>query len=355
MTVKNRLVRSATMVAAANQGRPTEEYIKIHQDLAAGGVGLIITGFMIPTLYHIPNYRYTGRRMYTNRPPCGAMRGHGVPQPRFAFESLLDELAEQIGMDPIDLRMANAMDPNTTTVNDLDVLSCEFKATLDDVRETSRWDEKRGKLPFGKGIGVGCGGFVSGAGYPIDKSPHFYTDPDTGENHNVEMDTERAAKKLSEERQEELRENLEDAANDLQRQMEDFERDNAGNLETLDKMEMIQELLQDLKDDESLQDALDEFQELARSAGEIDLVVGTHALIQESISFRQLGLAVIDEEGQEGERPGSSISAAIVIEPRAQLLGHVVGWPIARGGSQSIADAMITGPVNPCSSVRFST
>jgi len=38
---------------------------------------------MIPTLYHIPNYRYHGRRMYTNKPPWGAMRGHGVPQPRF--------------------------------------------------------------------------------------------------------------------------------------------------------------------------------------------------------------------------------------------------------------------------------
>jgi 4-hydroxybenzoyl-CoA reductase subunit alpha len=139
-----------------------------------GVITAYYAGFMIPTLYHIPNYRYRGRRMYTNRPPCGAMRGHGVPQPRFAFESLLDMLAEKIGMDPIDLRMANAMDPNTRTVNDLDVLSCEFKATLNDVRERSGWDTKHGQLPFGKGIGVGSGGFVSGAGYPIYRSsfPH---------------------------------------------------------------------------------------------------------------------------------------------------------------------------------------
>jgi 4-hydroxybenzoyl-CoA reductase subunit alpha len=139
-----------------------------------GVITAYYAGFMIPTLYHIPNYRYRGRRMYTNRPPCGAMRGHGVPQPRFAFESLLDMLAEKIGMDPIDLRMANAMDPNTRTVNDLDVLSCEFKATLTEVRERSGWDAKRGRLPHGRGIGVGCGGFVSGAGYPIYRSefPH---------------------------------------------------------------------------------------------------------------------------------------------------------------------------------------
>jgi len=139
-----------------------------------GVITAYYAGFMIPTLYRIPNYRYTGRRVYTNKPPCGAMRGHGVPQPRFAFESLLDMLAEKIGMDPIDIRMVNAMDPNTRTVNDLDITSCEFKATLADVRVRSRWDEKHGKLPFGKGIGIGCGGFVSGAGYPIYRSkfPH---------------------------------------------------------------------------------------------------------------------------------------------------------------------------------------
>ncbi len=128
-----------------------------------GVITAYYAGFMIPTLYHIPNYRYHGRRMYTNKPPCGAMRGHGVPQPRFAFESLLDMLAEEIGMDPIDIRMVNAMDPNTRTVNDLDVLSCEFKATLETVRERSGWDAKHGKLPFGRGVGdrqwrlrVGC-------------------------------------------------------------------------------------------------------------------------------------------------------------------------------------------------------
>jgi 4-hydroxybenzoyl-CoA reductase alpha subunit len=165
-------------IGVTNDGKITSvDFTSVLDGGAYTSFGVITAyyaGFMIPTVYHIPHYRYTGRRMYTNRPPCGAMRGHGVPQPRFAFESLLDELAEQIGMDPIDLRMANAMDPNTCTVNDLDVLSCEFKATLSDVRERSGWDAKHGKLPFGKGIGVGCGGFVSGAGYPIYRSkfPH---------------------------------------------------------------------------------------------------------------------------------------------------------------------------------------
>ncbi|MBW2411415.1 MAG: NADH:flavin oxidoreductase [Deltaproteobacteria bacterium] len=49
MTVKNRLVRSATMIAAAGEGQPTEEYIERYSELARGGAGVIITGFMIPT------------------------------------------------------------------------------------------------------------------------------------------------------------------------------------------------------------------------------------------------------------------------------------------------------------------
>ena len=131
-------------------------------------------GSMLPTLYNMPNYKYDGFRMYTNLPASGAMRGNGVPQPRFACEVLMDMAAEKLGLDPFDVRLKNAMQPNTMTCNDLDISSCEFTATLEQAREFTEWDAKRKSLPKGKGIGVGCGGFVSGAGYPIYRSkfPH---------------------------------------------------------------------------------------------------------------------------------------------------------------------------------------
>ena len=124
-------------------------------------------GAMMPTLYHLPNFRYHGYRVMTNKPACGAMRGHGVPQPRFAFECLLNMAADDLGIDPVEIRRRNAMTANTMTVNDLDIGSCEFSATLDAVADKSSWNEKYGKLARGKGIGIGCGGFVSGAGYCI--------------------------------------------------------------------------------------------------------------------------------------------------------------------------------------------
>ncbi|HUU94631.1 MAG TPA: molybdopterin cofactor-binding domain-containing protein [Phycisphaerae bacterium] len=160
-----------------------------------GVVTAYYAGSMMPTLYHIPNFKYDGYRVMTNKPACGAMRGHGVPQPRFAFECLLNMVADDLGIDPIEIRRRNAMTPNTRTVNDLDIGSCEFRATLDGAEEKSGWNEKyrraAGFSPRGdagdqgasqdetgrglqsargnvrRGIGVGCGGFVSGAGYCI--------------------------------------------------------------------------------------------------------------------------------------------------------------------------------------------
>jgi 4-hydroxybenzoyl-CoA reductase subunit alpha len=139
-----------------------------------GIVSTYYAGSMLPTLYKIPNYKYDGYRVNTNLPPCGAFRGHGCPHPRFAFESLLSMIADDLGMDPIDIRLRNAMEPNTHTCNDLDIHSCEFRACLEKAREKSGWDQKKGKMPKGRGIGIGCGGFVSGAGYPIYRSkfPH---------------------------------------------------------------------------------------------------------------------------------------------------------------------------------------
>lgn len=139
-----------------------------------GVVTTYYAGSMLPTLYKFDNYKYDGYRVNTNLPPCGAFRGHGTPHPRFAFESLLTMIANDLGIDQIDIRLKNAMEPEYHTCNDLDIHSCELTACLKLVRKKSGWDEKKGKLPKGRGIGIGCGGFVSGAGYPIYRSqfPH---------------------------------------------------------------------------------------------------------------------------------------------------------------------------------------
>jgi CO/xanthine dehydrogenase Mo-binding subunit len=61
--------------------------------------------------YEIPNVRIEGTVVYTNNPPCGAMRGFGAPQVCFAYESAMDALAAELGIDPVELRLENALAP----------------------------------------------------------------------------------------------------------------------------------------------------------------------------------------------------------------------------------------------------
>jgi xanthine dehydrogenase D subunit len=59
--------------------------------------------------YEVPNVRLDCRAVYTNNPPCGAMRGFGAVQACFAYESQMDKLAAGLGLDPVELRVRNAM------------------------------------------------------------------------------------------------------------------------------------------------------------------------------------------------------------------------------------------------------
>jgi 4-hydroxybenzoyl-CoA reductase subunit alpha len=126
----------------------------------------MIAGICLTLPYRIPNYRYTGRHVYTNKPVTGAMRGHGANQPAFAFDSQLDLLAEEIGVDPVDMRLKNATQPGDVKIpNVCHISSCGMQESIEKVAQSMKWKDKRGKLPEGRGIGVGSYGFFSGALY----------------------------------------------------------------------------------------------------------------------------------------------------------------------------------------------
>ena len=131
-------------------------------------------GALLTLTYEFDNYKFDMYRVYTNLPACGAQRGHGAPQPKYAFESHLDNIAKDLSIDPLDIRLINTRRPNTVTPNEFQVNSCELKACLEKVGEISGWREKKDKLPPGRGIGIATGSFVSGAGYPIYRTdlPH---------------------------------------------------------------------------------------------------------------------------------------------------------------------------------------
>ncbi len=132
--------------------------------------GLVTTyyaGQLLTGPYHFPTYRFDSTRVFTNKPPCGPKRGHGSVQPRFAFEIQLDELAGRLELDPIEIRRRNFQGDFTRTVNGQRVTSNGFLKCLDEVERLSRWKERRGKLGFGRGLGVAGSMYISGTNYPV--------------------------------------------------------------------------------------------------------------------------------------------------------------------------------------------
>jgi 4-hydroxybenzoyl-CoA reductase subunit alpha len=161
-----------------NDGRITCVKARVVQDGGAycsyGVVTILYSGALLGALYDIPNIQYDGYRVLTNKPACGAMRGHGTVNVRFAFESQLDELAAKIGMDPAEIRQRNLLKPPCITVNGLRVQSYGLPECIEKTVERSGWKERKGKLAKGRGLGIACSHYVSGAANSIIRSdmPH---------------------------------------------------------------------------------------------------------------------------------------------------------------------------------------
>src|SRR5579863_1719203 len=161
-----------------NDGRITAVKAKVVQDGGAycsyGVVTILYSGALLGALYEIPHIQYDGYRVLTNKPACGAMRGHGTVNVRFAFESQLDELAAKIGMDPAEVRQHNLLKPPCITVNGLRVQSYGLPECIEKTVARSGWKQRKGKLPNGRGLGLACSHYVSGAANSIIRSdmPH---------------------------------------------------------------------------------------------------------------------------------------------------------------------------------------
>jgi len=114
--------------------------------------------------YRLPNVRFNGYRVYTNKPVRGMYRCHG----RAFLGGLgmqLDMIAEELGIDPVEMRLRNALRTGDTQATGSKITSCGLSEALQQAAEKSGWKEKRGKLPFGKGIGMGANGMM--VGFPM--------------------------------------------------------------------------------------------------------------------------------------------------------------------------------------------
>ncbi len=149
-----------------------------------GIVTILYAGALINALYRTSAVRYRGYRVYANTPPCGPMRGHGSVDMRHAFETMLDSMAGELGLDPFAVRRANLITPPYRTINDLQVNSYGLPECLDWVEQASGWKQRKGKLSPGRGLGMACSHYVSGAAKPV----HWTGEPHATVNLRLDFD-----------------------------------------------------------------------------------------------------------------------------------------------------------------------
>jgi len=130
---------------------------------AIGPLTMYLAGFATTLPYKLPNFKYDCYRVFTNNPISAAMRGHGITHTRFAAEIQMEMMAEELGIDPVEMRMRNAIDnpkPGTIyeTVNKVALKTCGIKECIQKVvadplwRDRDKMPKKEGHLLWGVGL-----------------------------------------------------------------------------------------------------------------------------------------------------------------------------------------------------------
>ncbi|MCX8117330.1 MAG: xanthine dehydrogenase family protein molybdopterin-binding subunit [Desulfobacterota bacterium] len=147
------------------EGRVIARDITCYMDGGAysstGPIATSVPFLCMEQAYRMENVRYNGYRILTNKPIRGMFRTHGRA---FAcgVDLQLDMLGEQLGIDPVTMRLRNARQAGDMTPTRSYVSSCGLTETILRSAEKARWSEKFGKLPPYHGIGIGCNSVQTG-------------------------------------------------------------------------------------------------------------------------------------------------------------------------------------------------
>ena len=165
------LMRFRTGVTQRRHASPACDLQTLLDGGAYGSYGVastFYTGALQTVTYDIPRYRFRGCRMFTNKPPCGPKRGHGTPQPRFGQEVQLDKIAERLAARS---RRAAPEDRRAAGHAHRELPAHRHHRPRRMHRARRRQlrigREQFRKLPHGRGLGLACSSYLSGAGLPI--------------------------------------------------------------------------------------------------------------------------------------------------------------------------------------------
>lgn len=130
-------------------------------------ISMYLAGGLMTLPYKLPNFKYDAYCPYTNNPVSGAMRGHGASHTRFAAEIQMDMIAEELGMDPVEIRLRNAIKAPHETINKLTVKSCGLIEAIEKVAADPIWMQRKKRSiregAISKGTGFSSVAYLGGA------------------------------------------------------------------------------------------------------------------------------------------------------------------------------------------------
>lgn len=124
------------------------------------GNAMAVTG----SIYRVPNVQVDGREVLTFKPSSGAYRAPGVPQGMFALESVVDEIARALGLDPLELRLQNAAKPGDPMIHGETWPKMGMSEVLRALQEHPAWQNRAAAQAAGRGVGIAIGGWPGGTG-----------------------------------------------------------------------------------------------------------------------------------------------------------------------------------------------
>jgi 4-hydroxybenzoyl-CoA reductase subunit alpha len=138
-----------------------------------GATTLYLTGTFITMPYKIPNYRYDGVRTYTNIVWGTSIRGFGAVPGKFCRETQLDRAARDLGIDPLEIRRRNAVEPGYEAPGQYKFESCGIKPCIEKMQE--RVKTKWPKLGKDEGIGYAAFAYMSGGIFNWIHTPYAFS------------------------------------------------------------------------------------------------------------------------------------------------------------------------------------
>lgn len=121
-----------------------------------------IAAVLLGSYYRFPHLDIRGREVLTFKPSSGAYRAPGAPQATFVIESLMDELARRLEMDPIELRLKNVSRPGDPIASGRPWPGMGLAEVLERLRDHPAWQEREQARAHGRGVGIAVGGWPGG-------------------------------------------------------------------------------------------------------------------------------------------------------------------------------------------------